>query len=178
MGRRVTGTLAALGLLMLVMSVSASAYSTSGIRGVLLNTTCAGACTPCGAASPCPPPCPPCTTGVCPARPNQAAYPCPASSSICTGCAPQPQPYTGPNGHVVVRRISDDHVVARRAPTDGNFRIRLAPGHYRVHGYVSETCWQGETQKVAVHRGSFTTVSPAVHNNCVLTPQRVAVGQR
>jgi hypothetical protein len=78
----------------------------------------------------------------------------------------------------VVRRISNDHVVARRAPTDGNFKLRLAPGHYRVHGYVSESCWQGETQKVAVHRGSFSVVSLAVHNDCVVTPQRAAVRQR
>jgi hypothetical protein len=61
--------------------------------------------------------------------------------------------------------------VKRRAPTDGNFKIRLARGHYRVHGFVSESCWQGETQQVAVHAGSFTALSLAVHNNCVATPQ-------
>jgi hypothetical protein len=172
MARRLTTALAATGLLVLAISGSAGGHASSGIRGVLLDTTCAGACTPCAAASPCPPPCPPCTTGICPARPNQdAAIPCPASSSICTGCTPQSQPYTGPNAHVVVRRVSNGAVVKRRAPTDGNFKIRLARGHYRVHGFVSESCWQGETQQVAVHAGSFTALSLAVHNNCVATPQ-------
>src|SRR5882724_4079878 len=122
MGRRLTTALAATGLLILAISGSAGGH----------------------AASPCPPPCPPCTTQICPQRPTQdAAIPCPASSSICAGCAPQPQPYTGPNAHVVVRRVSNGDVVVRRAPTDGNFKVRLAPGHYRVHGFVSESCWQG-----------------------------------
>lgn len=174
MGRRVTTTLAAMGLLMLVISASASAHFASGIRGVLLNTTCPGPCgSPCPAGqSPCVPPCPPCTARICPERPNQdAAIPCPALSSLCTGCAPQLQPYTGPDAHVVVRRVSNGAVVARRAPTDGHFGIRLAPGHYRIHGFVAESCWQGETQQVAVHAGSFTALSLAVHNNCVVTPQ-------
>jgi hypothetical protein len=175
MGRRLTAALAATGLLILAISGIAGGHASSGIRGVLLDTTCAGACTPCAAASPCPPPCPPCTTQICPQRSTQdAAIACPASSSICTGCAPQSQPYTGPDAHLVVRRVSNGDVVARRAPTDGNFKIRLAPGHYRVHGFVSESCWQGETQKLAVRSGSFTALSLAVHNNCVVTPQRLA----
>ncbi len=174
MARRVTTALAATGLLILAISGSAGGHATSGIRGVLLDTTCAGACTPCAAASPCPPPCPPCTTQICPERPAGAAIACPAARSICAGCAPQSQPYTGSNAHVVVRRVSNSAVVARRAPADGNFKIRLARGHYRVHGFVSESCWKGETQQVAVHAGSFTALSLAVHNNCVVTPQRVA----
>jgi hypothetical protein len=172
MGRRATIALAAIGLLVLALSGSAGGHSASGIRGVLLDTTCPGPCTPCTAQSPCVPPCPPCTARICPERPSSAAIACPAARSICAGCTSQPQPYAGAGGHVVVRRVSSGEVVARRAPTDGKFAIRLAPGHYRVHGFVAQPCWHGDTQNVVVHADAFTTVSIPVQNACVAAPQR------
>jgi hypothetical protein len=75
---------------------------------------------------------------------------------------------------VVVRRLSNGDVVARRAPTDGKFAVRLAPGHYRVHGFVAQSCWQGATQNVVVHANDFTSVSIPVHNACVVAPQPAA----
>src|SRR5947208_12539402 len=124
MGRRLTIALLAAGLVLLALTAGASGGAPSGIRGVLLNTTCPGACTPCTATSPCPQPCPPCTAKICPERPPSYSIPCPAGRSICAGCATQPQPYTGPGAHVVVRRLSSGKVVARRAPTDGKFAVR------------------------------------------------------
>jgi hypothetical protein len=171
MGRRLTIALLASGLLVVAMAGNANGGAASGIRGVLLDTTCAGPCTPCSAASPCPPPCPPCTARVCPERQRGAAIPCPAARSICADCGTQPQPYTGADAHVVVRRVSNGKVVARRAPTDGKFAVRLGRGRYRVHGFVSQPCWQGTTQTVSVHRSAFTTVELAVRNTCVVTPQ-------
>jgi hypothetical protein len=163
--------LVATGLLVVAMSGTATGGARSGIRGVLLDTTCAGACTPCTAASPCPPPCPPCSEQPCPLRPSAAAIPCPAGRAICAGCATDPQPYTGPDAHVVIRRVSNGHVVARRAPTDGKFAARLAPGRYLVHGYVAESCWKGTTETVRVNEGAFTSAGLPVHNDCVVSPQ-------
>jgi hypothetical protein len=77
---------------------------------------------------------------------------------------------------VVVRRLPNLKVVARRAPTDGKFAVRLAPGRYRVHGFVVQQCWRGTTLKVVVEAGSFTSVSIPVHNDCVLAPQPAAAG--
>jgi hypothetical protein len=171
MGRRATTSLAAVALIVLSAPGAANGHSRSGIKGVLLNMTCPG---------PCVPPCPPCTAGVCPERSTAKAstMPCPASNACAYPCVPaeQPQPYTGPDAHVVVRRISDHRVVARRAPTDGRFRVRLRPGTYRVHGYVAESCWKGETERAVVHRGSFTALSLAVDNTCVVKPQTAAGG--
>jgi hypothetical protein len=171
MGRRAIMVLTAPFLLAFAASASAG-HSASGIRGVLLNTTCPGPCTVCGGASTCPP-CPPCTAQVCPARPAHAAIVCPAARTraVCAGCGVEPQPYTGPDAHVVVRRVSTGDVVARRAPTDGKFSVRLGPGRYRVHGFVAASCWQGETRRITVHRSAFTTVELAVRNACVVTPQ-------
>ena len=171
MGKRPITALATTGLLILAISGSAGGHASSGIRGVLLDTTCPGPCTVCTAANPCPPPCPPCTTQICPERPQNAAIPCPAARSICADCGTQPQPYAGSDAHVVVRRLSNDHVVARLAPTDGKFAVRLAPGRYRVHGFVAQQCWQGTTVKVVVEAGAFTSVGIPVHNDCVLAPQ-------
>jgi hypothetical protein len=168
MGRRVTGTLAAITLVVFFSSLAASGNTSSGIKGVLLNTTCPG---------PCLPPCPPCVAQPCPERSSRAgrARPCPAIACP-DPCVPtqSPQPYTGPDAHVVVRRVSSGRVVARRAPTDGHFRVRLAPGAYRVHGYVAESCWVGQTQRAVVHAEHFTRLHLAVHNDCVLAPQPAA----
>ena len=172
MARRAISALAVAGLLLLAASGSAGGHTRSGIRGVLLDTTCPGPCTACTQANPCPPPCPPCTTRVCPARPANAAIPCPAARAVCAGCGSQPQPYTGPGAHVVIRRVSSGDVIARRAPTDGKFAARLAPGRYRVHGFVAEQCWRGTTERVTVHAGAFTSISIPVHNDCVVAPQR------
>lgn len=103
---------------------------------------------------------------------RNSAIVCPASSSVCNGCVaqPQPQPYTGPNAHVVVRRASDGAVVARRSPTAGHFRIRLGPGAYRVHGFVAEPCWKGQTEDAVVHSESFIRLELDVHNDCVVSP--------
>jgi len=171
MGRRATAILAATSLMLLVTAASAGGHLTSGIRGVLLDTTCPGPCTPCTATSPCPQPCPPCTAQVCPARPAKAAIVCPQADAVCAGCPTQPQPYAGPDAHVVIRKVSSGDVVARRAPTDGKFAARLAPGRYRVHGFVSQSCWQGTTMKVVVGDGAFTSVGIPVHNDCVVSPQ-------
>jgi hypothetical protein len=177
MVRRAISALATAGLLTIAAAGSAGGHTASGIRGVLLDTTCAGPCIACTAANPCPPPCPPCTAHVCPERPAQASIACPAQShAICANCGTQPQPYTGPDAHVVIRRVSSGDVVARRAPSDGKFSARLAPGRYRVHGFVAEQCWKGTTEKVTVHAGAFESVSLPVHNDCVAAPQRAGTG--
>ncbi len=166
--------LAALAPILLLASLGApaAAKTRSGVKGALLNTTCPGPCTPTPCACP-PSPCPPCTAKICPERPrpqSPALIACPAARAL-DSTAVQPQPYSGPDAHLVVRRTADHKVVARRQPTDGHFRVRLAPGAYQVHGYVAAACWHGETKRVVVQARDFTTLQLDVYNACVVSPQ-------
>ena len=71
-----------------------------------------------------------------------------------------------------VRRLRDLNVVARPRLDSGRFSVHLPPGHYRVHGYVSNDCWSGQTVPVKVTQDAFTKVNLYVTNSCIAAPQR------
>jgi hypothetical protein len=87
----------------------------------------------------------------------------------------KPEPYTGPDAHVVIRALPERSVVARRAPKQGHFRVRLAPGLYKVRAYVQDStasrvmdCWQGEAKRVRVRKNRFRRVRLHVANVCIV----------
>ena len=79
-----------------------------------------------------------------------------------------PQPYRGENARIVVRKPSDPSF-RRGAPVEqGHFRIRLAPGVYRLTAFIPGRCWEGETRRVGVHRGEFRRLELQVQNVCIV----------
>jgi hypothetical protein len=123
-------------------------HGPSGIRGVVLNSTCPGPCTTC-----------PCTTCLGP-----CAYP-----------APPPPTYSG-ESTVTIRRAGDGTTVATVTPVNGSFRVRLRRGWYDVTAAAGvgpaaampSGCWQGETVRVRVRRHRFTHVELHVANYCIV----------
>lgn len=78
-----------------------------------------------------------------------------------------PTPYTGPDGHVAIRRSRDRKLVARPRLDAGRFSVYLPPGRYRAHGYVAMSCWSGQTLSVRVMQGAFAHVNLYVTNTCI-----------
>jgi hypothetical protein len=169
MARRIaTGIVLAGAALVLLLGGPAAGSKAGGVKGVLLDSTCPGPCMAC-------PPCPgPTARIICPASPARSrAIACPAARGASAAKRSQPPtPYTGPDGHVSIRRLRDMKVVARPQLDGGRFSVHLPPGRYRVHGFVSADCWSGQTVAVKVTKDAFAKVNLYVTNTCVLAPQR------
>src|SRR5437763_11914840 len=120
MARRIaTGLVLAGAALVVALGGPAAGRNAGGVKGVLLDATCPGPCTAC-------PPCPgPTARIVCPesqGRRRAIACPAPRSGSAAERSQP-PTPYTGPHGHVSVRRLRDLNVVARPRLDSGRFSV-------------------------------------------------------
>jgi hypothetical protein len=83
---------------------------------------------------------------------------------------PPPRPYTRDNLVVAIRSLPDHDLVAKLHPTDGRFRIEVAPGPYRVTARIRNGgyCWEGESKKVQVVEDQTTWVRLHVHNACIV----------
>jgi hypothetical protein len=172
MRRGLIAAVIVLGTLALVPAAQAGQPG-SGVRGTVLDTTCAVGC-----EVECPPP--PvcrgphaCTTGriVCPLSQQEKRAP-----QVCTqaGCPGPPiveyPPYEGEAATVLVRRAGSAQVLMRVPVNGGRFTARLSPGRYVVLAHVGEPCWTGTRQVVEVKAGRFIPVVLKVNDGCVAHP--------
>jgi hypothetical protein len=159
-------------------SGSAAAGNRKLVEGTVYDTTCATACVP-----ECPPPphCGPITQArsdiICAQPQKRIACPLDGSNSevsppIClpeSGCVTYPI-YSGEGATVNVRRRGSAKVIAALPVIEGHFQIRLGPGEYVLHPYLSEEpCWSGQSTMVKVwakYKGPIPT-SVDVSNSCV-----------
>ncbi len=170
------GALVAMVLAALVWVSAAQAQPSSGVRGTVLDTTCASGC-----QAECPPP--PVCRGphACTAR----LIACPldrsfsesrSESLVCTqaGCPGPPivryPLYEGEAATVLVRRAGAAKPLMRVPVNGGHFNARLAPGRYVVRATVGEPCWTGTRQTIVVEAGRFAAATLEVNDGCVAHP--------
>ena len=84
--------------------------------------------------------------------------------------ATAPAAYTHDNLVVTVRSLPDRELVAKLHPKDGRFRVKVAPGAYRVRAFIRDGgyCWEGEAKNVRVVEDQTTGVRLRVYNACIL----------
>jgi hypothetical protein len=161
--------------LALLGSVPALAAAGSGVRGELLDATCAEGCT-----TPCPPP-PTCRGAhACTLSSLRPGIVCPLQSSrsrICLStvrdCGPVVfPPYTGEGAEVIVRRAGSEQVLTRKVPREGHFSLRLPPGRYVLRAHVALPCWEGERASVEVEAGHFAPLALEVFDPCAVHPDQ------
>ncbi|MGV1047626.1 MAG: hypothetical protein ACOYD4_03755 [Solirubrobacterales bacterium] len=159
-------------LLLLGLVPATAAAQGSGIRGVVLDATCAAGC-----EVECPPP-PSCRADfACALSLRASAIACPlagaaATPLVCTraGCPGPPlvryPPYEGEGLKITVRPAGESGVISRRDGHGGRYSVRLPPGTYVVHAWVALPCWAGQLHKVKVRPGRFTEPRFQVRDNC------------
>ncbi len=151
-----------------------AAQPSSGVRGTVLDTSCASGC-----EAECPPP--PVCRG--PHACTQRVIACPLSRSqlqseslVCTqaGCPGPPivryPLYEGAAATVMVRRAGAAQPLMRVPVNGGHFNARLAPGRYVIHATVGEPCWTGTRETIRVEAGRFVAATLEVNDGCVVHP--------
>jgi hypothetical protein len=164
------GALVAVLLAALVWAASAqAAQPSSGVRGTVLDTTCASGC-----QAECPPP--PVCRGPHACTGRLIVCPLNRSPLICTqaGCPGPPivryPLYEGTAATVLVRRAGAAKPLMRVPVNGGHFDARLAPGRYVLRAVVGEPCWTGTRQTVKVEAGRFGAATLEVSDGCVAHP--------
>jgi hypothetical protein len=76
------------------------------------------------------------------------------------------RPYAG-EATIVAEPRSRRARAADGAVDDGDFRVRLRPGRYRVEVRIDDPCWQGDSDKLRVHRQEFRQLRFEVSNDCI-----------
>jgi hypothetical protein len=151
-----------------------AAQPSSGVRGTVLDTTCASGC-----EAECPPP--PVCRG--PHACTQRVIACPLSRSqlrseslVCTqaGCPGPPivryPLYEGEAATVLVRRAGAAKPMMRVPVSGGHFDARLGPGRYVLRVHVAEPCWTGTRETVTVPTSGFAAATLEVNDGCVMHP--------
>jgi hypothetical protein len=145
-------------------SGTAAAGNKKLVEGTVYDATCVTVCTP-----PCPPPC----GGPIPAPKSQGAAICAQASIVCPlSRIASPYPvYPGEGSLVNVRKRGSSTVLARLPIVEGHFKIRLAPGDYVFHPYLSEEqCWSATpaTAQVTPRSKSPVPVTLSATDRCVV----------
>jgi hypothetical protein len=159
-----------------LLPAAAGAQASSGVRGTVLDTTCATGC-----EEECAPP-PVCRVGLVCAQGAGASIVCPLSQRsgagplFCTqaGCPGPPivkyPPYEGTAGQVIVRRAGSATVLRKLSVVGAKFAATLAPGRYVLRAQVREPCWTGTRAIVEVPAGRTIPAILQVGDSCVAHP--------